>query len=237
MIDFFKITPKQRTVKFKGKNGVIFSNPGGIKRFIFYMGNIFFLGSILYLVYLYYPLGNAMIRYYSNNNRTVAVFDKPLPMVTNTLENIVTPTNEYWVQIPRIMAQANVVSNVSPFNKNEYLKVLEKDVVAQAKGTDSPGGGLNHSTYIFAHSTSQGLNVVRNNAVFYLLGELKNNDVVFVNYQGKILKYKIYDRKIIKASEIEYINYKDPTKEVLILQTCWPIGTDWNRLLVFGERI
>ena len=238
ILDFFKVTPKKRTVRFKGKKGVIFSNPGGVKRYIFYVGNIFFLLSIFYLTYLYYPLSAALIGYYSTNNKNVTTFEAPLPIVTKVPEKIAdTPTNEYWIQIPKIMAQADVISNVSPFDKKEYLKVLEKDVVAQAKGTDNPGGGQNHSTYIFAHSTSSGLNMVRNNAVFYLLGELKNDDVVFINFQGKIFNYRVYDRKIIKASEIEYINYKDPTKEVLILQTCWPIGTDWNRLLIFGQRI
>ena len=43
--------------------------------------------------------------------------------------------------------------------------------------------------------------------------------------------------KIVTAKEFEYLTYSDSNKEVLILQTCWPIGTNWKRLLVFAQRL
>ena len=79
--------------------------------------------------------------------------------------------------------------------------------------------------------------MTRKNSVFYLLGELGQNDLVYVKYGGETYIYKVYMQKVVNASEIQYINYIDKTREVLILQTCWPIGTDWKRLLVFAERI
>ena len=135
------------------------------------------------------------------------------------------------------MAKSMVVPNVSPFDKTEYLKVLESNVVAQAKDTDLPGEGLGKMTYIFAHSTQQGIDMVRKNAVFYLLGQLGNEDTFSIKYMGNTYIYSVYDKKVVAANEIEYLKYSDVEKEVVILQTCWPIGTDWKRLLIFGERI
>jgi len=115
--------------------------------------------------------------------------------------------------------------------------VLKDNKVALAKKSNFPGSGLGKSSFIFAHSTTQGLGLVRNNSVFYLLDKLAKNDSIFVTYLGNVYQYKVYDTKIVPASNVEYINYSDSEKEVLILQTCWPLGTDWKRLLVFGELI
>ena len=133
------------------------------------------------------------------------------------------------------MAFAKIVDNVSPFDKKQYTQVLQDNVVAQAKDTSPPGMGPGHTTYIFAHSTSGGINMVRKNAVFYLLGEMKNGDEFFINKNGKNYAYKVYQQKIISADQTDFLKYTDPEKEVVILQTCWPIGTDWKRLLVFAE--
>ena len=146
------------------------------------------------------------------------------------------PEEEFWVKIPMIGASAEVKKNISPFDKKEYLPVLEGDFVAQAKGTGLPGQ-KEKAIYLFAHSTKQGIQMVRQNSVFYLLGELKTDDFVFIGYNEEIYKYKVYGQKIVGANDVEYLDYKEEGKEILILQTCWPIGTDWKRLLIFAERI
>ena len=92
-------------------------------------------------------------------------------------------------------------------------------------------------TYIFAHSTQQGWSAVRKNAVFYLLGELKTGDEILVNYHGTSYTYQVYKQVVAPATAIEYLRFTDPNEETLILQTCWPIGTDWKRLLVFAKRV
>ncbi len=205
-------------------------------RTLFWAGNLLILGSIIYGIYLYYPLGRAIIRYELGKRgepeTPVAVY--PTPTVGVIEEEI---DNTYKIQIPKILAEAEIVPNISPFSPVEYLSVLKNNVVAQAKGTAMPGGGKGNSTYIFAHSTNQGIGGARNNAVFYLLGELKGGDGVSVKYQGEIFNYEVYETKVVGAEEIQYLKYSDPEKEVLILQTCWPIGTDWKRLLVFAQRV
>lgn len=201
------------------------------------MGNLLLIISGLYVVYLYLPLAEAIIKYeikLNRNNTQAAV--SPIPSRKPEEVLVLTPTpivEEYSLEIPKIEAKAKIITGVSPFNEKEYRKVLEDNNVAQAKGSDMPGSGAGHSTYIFAHSTEQNINLVRKNSIFYLLGELKNGDEVIINLDGEKRIYKVYKQQVVGANEIEYLKYTEPDKEVLILQTCWPIGTAWKRLLVF----
>jgi LPXTG-site transpeptidase (sortase) family protein len=230
MFDFFRLVPKKRSVKIKSKSGVIFNNPTGNKKYLFYIGTFIFVLAIGYFIYLYWPLAKSIVVYKSGGK----IFSKT--EIKQDITEIRVVKEEFWVKIPMIGASAEVKKNISPFNKKEYLPVLEEDLVAQAKGTGLPGQ-KEKAIYLFAHSTKQGIQMVRQNSVFYLLGELKTNDFVFIGYNGEVYKYKVYGQKIVGANDVEYLDYKEEGKEILILQTCWPIGTDWKRLLVFAERI
>lgn len=232
IIDFFRITPRKRNVKIKKGQGIIYHNPGGLKRKIFYFGNGIVLAALIAFIYLYYPLGKALFFYKFHSNA-----DETKLATFNEIQTPNAQVAEYSVQIPKILATSNVVADVSPFDSKEYLKVLEDNVIAHARGSSTPGSGKGSMTYLFAHSSESGIRSVRNNSVFYLLGELAQGDVIYIKYNGKVYTYRTYMKRIVKASETEYLNFKDDNKEVLILQTCWPIGTDWKRLLVFAQRI
>jgi LPXTG-site transpeptidase (sortase) family protein len=239
MWDFFKPVPSKRTIKIRSKSGVIYNNPGALGKSLFHLGNLMLVLAVIYAVYLYLPLAQAMAGFWQIDNETpiVAQPTKVPGMALPTPTLVAVGTTEYSISVPRIGAFANIVDNVSPFDRNEYIRVLKDKVVAQAKGSSEAGSGLGTSTFIFAHSTEQGLSMVRQNSIFYLLGELNNGDEILIGKKGNILKYKVYLKKIVNASEVEYLKYKEPGREVLILQTCWPLGTDWKRLLVFGERV
>ena len=113
---------------------------------------------------------------------------------------------------------------------------MDQNLIAQAKGTNLPNEGKGTTTYLFAHSSQQGLSRVRNNSVFYLLGELEKGDLIYLKTADQAFVYVVYDKKIVNPKEISYIYDKEDDKELLILQTCWPIGTDWKRLLVYAAR-
>jgi LPXTG-site transpeptidase (sortase) family protein len=181
---------------------------------------------------LYYPLSRALVRFRINQNKTTTN-EKVIAIPTGNPQL----NKEYSLTVPKIMAYAKIIPNVSPYNRDEYIKVLSDNVVAQIKGSADPGSGKGKSIYIFAHSTQQGFRMVVKNAVFYLLGELKNGDFIYVNKYGKVYTYEVYKQQIVKADEIKYLTYTEPDKEILILQTCWPIGTDWNRLLIFSQLV
>lgn len=226
MLNFFRAVPKSRNVRIKKTRGLIFSNPSGGKKVVFYIANMLFLGAVAYCTYLYTPLISAILKY-----KTAKADNKINVIVESEI------SDKYVIQIPKILAYSEVVENVSPFDKAEYDRVLKNNVVAQAKDTDKPGSGKGNSTYIFAHSTNNNLGMLRSNAVFYLLGELQNEDIIYVTYQQKELKYRVFDKKVAPPTDLSYLEYHDPDREVLILQTCWPIGTDWNRLLILAEYI
>lgn len=227
MFDFFRAVPKRRVVKIKKKNGLLYHNPRMSKKIVFYVGTNLFVVGIMYLVYLYYPLGKAIFNYkLLNINNIMPVEQVPAPKLIE----------DFMVYIPKIGASSEVKINVDPFNKAEYLPILDQNLIAQAKDTSLPNQGLGHSTYLFAHSSQQGLGRVRNNSVFYLLNQLKNDDVVYLKTVDQVFIYEVYDKKIVSKKEVNYVDYKDPGNEIVILQTCWPIGTDWQRLLVFAKR-
>jgi LPXTG-site transpeptidase (sortase) family protein len=182
--------------------------------------------AVFYGAYLYTPLLSAIFKYKFSKNGTN----------NSTIINS-NYTSEYIIQIPKILAYSRVIENVSPFDQAEYDRILKNNVVAEAKGSAAPGEGKGKSIYIFAHSSNNNLGMLRTNAVFYLLGELQKDDLVYINYQNKEIKYKVFDKKIVGAKDLDYLNYSDPNREVLILQTCWPVGTDWNRLLILAERV
>lgn len=191
------------------------------------------VGGLGVLIYLYWPLLGVEIGYRYGLGKY-----KQLPQEAEVIENLATTSDsDYRIIIPKIGAEAKIVEDVSPFKESEYSQVLRDGVVAQAQGTKKAGGGEGSMSYIFAHSTSQEWSAVRKNPVFYLLGELKNDDKFYIKSEGKVLTYQVYDRKVVRASEVNYLSYSEPGNEVVILQTCWPIGTNWKRLLVFGKKL
>lgn len=148
-------------------------------------------------------------------------------------EQILTPINtEFDILIPKIGANARISPNVNPSNPDIFLPILQKGV-AHAAGTFFPGQKGN--IYLFAHSTDNFWDVGRYNAIFYLLKDLRSGDDVVIFFQNVRHNYVVKNTKIVGPSEISYITHAQTGKELLILQTCWPPGTTWQRLMVFAE--
>jgi len=228
VLNFFRAVPKKRKVRVNKASGLIYSNPTPGKKILFYLGNILLGGALIYSGYLYTPFIKAFYNYKFTNAET-----KIETIATQNTE--IKKSDEYLIQIPKILAYSEVVENVSPFDPAQYQKILKTNVVAQTNNSDKPGSGKGKMTYIFAHSSTSELEDVRSNAVFYLLGKLEVSDLINIKYHGQEYKYKVYEKKVVSPKRLEYLNYHDENKEVLILQTCWPIGTDWNRLLILAE--
>src|SRR5258708_29642206 len=138
----------------------------------------------------------------------------------------------FSIVIPKINAKANIIANVDAANEVEYDKALTEGV-AHAKGTYFPGQGK--EIFLFAHSTNGAWNVARYNAVFYLLDKLSAKDKIIIYFADKRYIYEVTDTKIVSANDTSYLN--NSARETLILQTCYPPGTSWNRLLVFAKPI
>lgn len=154
--------------------------------------------------------------------------------VTKTKEEAATfnVSSYFSVVIPKIGATANIIPNVDAGNETEYLEALKKGV-AHAKGTYFPG--QDKTIYLFAHSTDSVFNIQKYNAVFFLLNKLEKGDQIIVFFMDKKYLYEVEEKKIIAADDTSFLTPKD--EEKLILQTCYPPGTSFERLLVFAKPL
>lgn len=145
------------------------------------------------------------------------------------------PDPNFSLIIPKIHAKSKIVADVDASDEIQYMEAL-KAGVAHAKGTKFPGS--NGTVYLFAHSTDSPINILRYNAVFYLLRELEPNDEIQVYFSGVKHRYLVFDKKIVEPTDVSYLSpFSGDGKELLILQTCWPPGTTFKRLLVFARKI
>ncbi len=136
--------------------------------------------------------------------------------------------------IPKIGVNSRIFPNIDMVNEKEYSQVLAKGV-AHGLGSGLPGQGK--TIYIFGHSSLEEF-TSGETAVFYLLGKLNLNDEVVVLFNNKKFRYYITEKKIISPSEIDFLSLNEHlNKERLVLQTCWPPGTRWQRLIIIAELI
>jgi len=221
-----------------------------------FLGYFIFLTGILSFVVIFSPILNVEFSYRWDNilgvKRSVSIVSLPTPSDSPNLSepfasvepetpsgggfgeisaeiNMIVPiSTDFGIVIEKINANAKVVANVNPTIEKEYVSALGEGV-AHAAGTNFPGEKGN--VYLFSHSTDAPWNVIRYNAVFYLLRELEPGDRVVMFYQGRRFDYIVFDKTVVKPTDITFLTtqYDQP---ILTLQTCDPPGTLWNRLIV-----
>lgn len=149
-------------------------------------------------------------------------------LVFGNSETITPVSTDFGIVIEKINANARVVANVDPVDEKSYVDALSKGV-AHAKGTALPGQKGN--IYLFSHSTDAPWNIIRYNAIFYLLNKLDTGDRVILFYQGRRYDYIVFDKTIASPTDTHFLT-DTYNESVLTLQTCDPPGTLVNRLLV-----
>ncbi len=148
--------------------------------------------------------------------------------------NFIRPVStDYGIVIEKINANARVLADIDPADERAYVQALQSGV-AEARGSTKPG--QNGNLFIFSHSADAPWNIVRYNAVFYLLRELEKGDRILVYYQGKRYDYIVFDKSVVEPSDISFLNNRYD-KPVLTLQTCDPPGTLVKRLIVRAQLL
>lgn len=203
---------------------------------IFFM--VFALGGLIAAAWPFLQLD---LRQFRLNN--ILAFNKPVPSPTPKPEinpmidangEQITPVNtEFSLVVPSIGINAKVIPGVNPIKEYGYNQALLEGV---AHSVISYYPDENGTVYLFSHSTNYEWFVKDLNAVFYLLKNVKTDDYVVVFYLGNRYTYKVRESKIVGASEIGYLQ---PQKGVrnLVLQTCWPPGTNYQRMLIFADFV
>ena len=149
------------------------------------------------------------------------------------VQELMPSDTSFSILIPKIGATAKIFPNVDPSDQNKFLPILMQGV-AHAAGSVFPGMAGN--IYLFAHSTDNFWDVGRYNAVFYLLKDLKKGDDVVIFYKNQRYNYVVTGSKIVDPSDVSnLVDSQKQNKQQLVLQTCWPPGTTFQRLLVFAS--
>jgi LPXTG-site transpeptidase (sortase) family protein len=168
--------------------------------------------------------------------------EKPLPVSVPVQFNpligpdgteIVPVDTNFGIVIPKIGVNAKVIPNVNPLKEAEYTEAL-KEGVAHASTSYFPGEeGV---VYLFSHSTNYEWFAGDLNAIFYLLKNLEPGDLIVLIYKDTLYTYKLAEKRVVKPSEISYIQPISGDRK-LILQTCYPPGSTSERLLLIADLI
>lgn len=138
-------------------------------------------------------------------------------------------SEEFFLEIPKINLTSTIISNVDSSNEESYTEKL-KNGVAHAKGSYFPGDG--GPIVLFSHSTDTLAHIIQYNARFYGLKDLEIGDPLTIHFKGKVFPYTISEKKIIDPQNLDALRQANSK---LILTTCYPPGTDWQRLIVFAN--
>jgi sortase A len=179
-------------------------------KFLNYFGSGLMILSLLGSCFLFYPF----LKIYLFPPPTISIY----------------PTQGSYVVIPKIHAEAPIIWNVDPWNSRVYLQALQQGV-AHAKGTSLPG--MDGTVFLFAHSSGMPWDLAKYNTIFLRLGELQKGDVIVITKSAKRYRYIVRETKVVWPNDVKYLVETKRTQ--LILQTCTPIGTSLQRLLVFAD--
>ena len=132
------------------------------------------------------------------------------------------------IRIPKINISAPIVQ-VTDTNDSTVLEALKNGVVIYP-GSVNPG--QSGTTVIIGHSSSN-LPWTKYSSVFSLLGKLQSDDLIYVTNNGIEYTYRI--KAVQKGSAHQLID--SGLAGDLIVATCWPIGTDANRIAISANLV
>jgi len=167
---------------------------------------------------------------------------KPLPVAVPVIFNplktedgaSIDPVNkEFSLIVPKVGINTAVIPSVNPSDPGVYLEALKKGV---AHASTSYFPDEDGTVYLFSHSTNYDWFVSDLNAVFYLLKNLTEGDLIVIYYKGKQYTYTLREKRVVKPTDVSYLIPQKGTK-TLILQTCWPPGSTTERLLLFADFV
>jgi len=170
------------------------------------------------------------------NERFIAPFITPSrtasasPIIINPNEQV---GPESKVIIPKINVDVPVVYDMTTNEEKAVQAALENGVVHYPS---TPVPGQNGNVVIVGHSSNNLLNRGKYKFAFVLLNKLQEGDTITMQYGGKRYVYKVYEKVIVKPSDVGVLGPTDKTASLSLI-TCDPPGTSINRLVVRAEQI
>jgi sortase A len=170
------------------------------------------------------------------NDRFIAPFITPSRAVSSTpilIDSGGSVSQEPKVVIPKINVEIPVVYDEPSVEEDAIQNALERGVVHYAT---TPNPGEKGNSVIFGHSSNNILNKGKYKFAFVLLNRLEIGDTFYLNKDGVRYAYRIYEKRIVKPTEVDVLNATSKTATATLI-TCDPPGTTLNRLVVIGEQI
>ena len=214
-----------------------------------FLGYLLFFCGLISFIFILGPLVQAEVKYRtdrilgikrtvpniltSNETGQAGQASESFSSLKASENNIIPVSTEFGIVIEKINANARVIADVNPANEKQYVNALQLGV-AEALGSTPPG--VPGNLYLFSHSTDAPWNIIRFNAIFYLLREVDKGDKIIIFYKDKRYDYIVFDKVIASPTDVSYLTnrYDQP---VLTLQTCDPPGTLLNRLIVRAKLV
>ncbi|MFC1649195.1 sortase [Patescibacteria group bacterium] len=194
-------------------------------------GVISLLIGVFVLILTFLPVIENEIQYNKIKDQDVVILEHEENTVTG-VETLLVEDSDFGIVIPKIRANASVIQNVDPNDRDIYQRALTRGV-AHASGTPLPEEGGN--TFIFSHSSVNFFDASRYNSIFYLLNKLENGDEIFIYRNGDKYSYSVVNTALVDPDEVRYMQSSD--KGELTLMTCWPAGTTYKRLIVSADLL
>jgi len=203
-----------------------YRKPGLLVSFFASLGSILLFSTLIFTT-INFPSLYKIAKY----NLRPKAFAKEAPQIVSPGSLTEAPPIKQYADntlfIPKIGVEAPISWNVE---EADILDVLPNGL-AQIDGTAKPGEGKN--IFITGHSSNYWWRKGDYNSVFALLPELNQGDEIFINYQGKLRKYIVSDKREISPKAAG--NFVSSAGEQVTLMTCVPIGTNLRRLLVIAK--
>jgi LPXTG-site transpeptidase (sortase) family protein len=139
-----------------------------------------------------------------------------------------TADEQIELSVPKLDVKAPVLL-VPSGTDADILTALKKGVVI-FPGSVLPG--QTGTTVIIGHSSTLPP-WTKYSAVFAKLGALAQNDLIYLTVQGRTYTYRV---TTVRHGSVQSILNSGMTGD-LILSTCWPAGTDINRVAVAAVRV
>ncbi len=159
---------------------------------------------------------------------TLAPTPTPTPSTPRQIQPIGQSQLSAVISIPKINVSAPIME-VSDSRDATILNALKKGVVLYP-GSSNPGQP--GTAVIIGHSSSS-LPWTDYSSIFSTLNKLQPNDLIYISVGSTKYTYRIL--AVEKGSAQELVN--SGLAGDLIVSTCWPIGTDLNRMAVSATLV
>ena len=185
------------------------------------------MGSLILLLMLFGFFNERFIAPFITPNKNVSA--TPIIIDSNTAVG-----KDPKVIIPKINVELPVVYDVPTIAEEAVQKGLERGVVHYAT---TPNPGEKGNAVIFGHSSNNLLNAGDYKFAFVLLTRLEIDDTFYIEKEGVRYAYRIFEKKVVKPTEVSVLKPIPGKTAVATLITCDPPGFAINRLVVIGEQI